>query len=91
MLLRPYRGGNGFRDLTIHRDGCIRADQCTDCTPRAAVLERVRGVVARWGEPLHVQFHDLLWTGADAKLTTFAVGIADFNPTFCRHRSPYLR
>ena len=85
MLLRPYRDGNRFRNFTVYRDGCVRTDDGADSTPRAAVLERVRGVVAFGGKPRHVQLHHLLWTCTDAKFAAFTVCITDFDPTFCRH------
>ena len=85
MMLRPSCCGNCFGDFTIHRDCRIRADESTNSTPRASVLEDVRGVVAFRGKPRHVQLHHLLWTCADAKFTSFAVPITDFNPTSCRH------
>ena len=53
-------------NFTINRDGGIGADQCANSTPRASVLERVRGVVALRGKPRHVQFHHFLWTCAEA-------------------------
>src|SRR5215211_3179869 len=85
MLLRPYRDGNRFRNFTVYRDGCVRTDDGADSTPRAAVLERVRGVVAFRCKLGHVQLHHLLWTCADAKFASFTVRITDVDPTFYRH------
>jgi hypothetical protein len=80
------RGGRGrLCHFAIDRDRCVRADQCTNSTPRASVFERVRGVVAFGGEPGHVQFHHFLWTCTQAKLAAFAILITDFDPTFYRH------
>ena len=81
---------DSLRDLTIHCDRRIGADDGTNSTPRASVLERVRGVVALRGKPSHVQFHHILWTCAQAKFTTFAICITDFDPTFGRHWHSFM-
>jgi hypothetical protein len=46
FLLRLNRHNDNFCCFTVDRDRRIRADKRANSTPRATVLERVRGVVA---------------------------------------------
>jgi hypothetical protein len=42
-------------------------------------------MVALVGQPAHIQLEHLLWAGADAQLTAFAVHVGNFNPTIYGH------
>ena len=85
MVLRPDWCGNCFCNFAIHSDRRVRTDQGADGTPRASVLERVRGVVSLRGEARHVHFHYALRTRRDAKFTAFAISVANLDPTFGLH------
>jgi hypothetical protein len=85
-LLGPDRTGGTSWDLAVDGEGGFRADDGADGAARAAFPDQVRGVVAFRGEMFHIEGEHVLGAGMDAQLASLAVDLANFNPTFYRHK-----
>jgi hypothetical protein len=77
--------------FTVYRDGCIGANNSAYIATSAAFNMQFCRMISFGGQSFHIQDDNILRAGGDTKFASFAIEVADFNPTFYGHELNSLR